>query len=92
MTVFQDVTAADFMLALCAASIAYTAWLLVYRLWLGPLAHFPGSPWPKITFLYEFYYEWIKPGQYYRRIHELHEEYGKDHIVQLCAHQLLTNE
>lgn len=68
-------------LALSAWTILYTAWLVIYRLWFHPIAGFPGSPWARITFWYEFYYEWIKPGQYHRRIREMHEEYGRTIIV-----------
>lgn len=71
-------TISDNLFAVSAwATVAYTVGLVIYRLWLCPVAHFPGSPWCKITFLYEFYWEWIRPGQYYRRIQEMHEKYGE---------------
>jgi len=77
MAFFNDFTTADIMFALGIISIIYIAWLLIYRLWLSPVAFFPGSLWPRITFWYEFYYEWIKPGQYHRKIQEMHAKYGK---------------
>lgn len=77
MTLLIGFTTADLAVALLVSSIAYVAWVVVYRLWFSPVAGFPGSFWPKITFWYEFYYEWIKPGQYHRRIHEMHQQYGK---------------
>ena len=29
-----------------------------------------------MTFWYEFYYEWMKPGKYHERIYEMHKQYG----------------
>ena len=81
MSFLNDLTTADYVLAICVSSFAYTVLLFIYRIWLSPVAHIPGSPWPKITFSYEFYHEWMKPGQYYRKIHEMHEKYGKNHVL-----------
>ena len=77
MTFLNYLTTSNLVLAICGPSFAYVAWLVSYRLWLNPVAGFPGSPWAKLTFWYEFYYEWMKPGQYYRRIHQMHAEYGE---------------
>ncbi|KAL4874994.1 cytochrome P450 [Aspergillus karnatakaensis] len=55
---------------------SYATAILVYRLWLSPLSCFPGSPFAKATFLYEFYYDFIKPGLYYQKIQEMHQRYG----------------
>ena len=65
-------------LAVLVSSVASTVLLIIYRLYLSPVASFPGAFWPKVTFWYEFYYEWIKPGQYHRKIHEMHKRYGWD--------------
>ena len=64
-------------MAVFVFSVASTVWLMIYRLYLSPVAAFPGAFWPKVTFWYEFYYEWIKPGQYHQKIHEMHEKYGR---------------
>lgn len=78
MTVlFEDLTIVDLAWVSGLLSITYTLWLIAYRLWLSPVAHFPGAFWPKLTFLFEFYHEWIKPGKYYQTIHEMHKLYGK---------------
>lgn len=76
MALLIGFTTADLAVALFASSIAYYTWLVVYRLWFSPVAGFPGAFWPKVTFWYEFYWEWIKPGQYHQRIHEMHQQYG----------------
>lgn len=77
MAFFDDIATADLLLALFISNIIYTGWLAMYRLWLSPVAVFPGSVLAKLTFWYEFYYDWIKPGQYYKKIHEMHAKYGK---------------
>ncbi|KAL3447667.1 cytochrome P450 [Aspergillus insuetus] len=64
----------------------YNIALLIYRLWLSPLSRFPGSRLAKATFWYEFYYDWVKPGQYYHRIHEMHKIYGP--IIQITPNEL----
>ncbi|KAE8380237.1 cytochrome P450 [Aspergillus bertholletiae] len=76
MALLKNFTIADWALALGVFTITYTLWLVIYRLWLSPIAGFPGAFWPKVTFWYEFYYEWVQPGQYYRRINDMHKEYG----------------
>lgn len=79
MTLLYDLSTANLALVGCGLSIAYIACLVIYRLWLSPVAGFPGAFWPKVTFLNEFYWEWIKPGQYYQRIHEMHKQFGRAH-------------
>lgn len=54
----------------------YSLALLIYRLWLSPLSRFPGSSLARVTYWYEFYYDWFRPGQYFRRINEMHQRYG----------------
>lgn len=77
MIFINDVSTTVLMLDLCLLSIIYTAWLVAYRLWLSPVSYFPGPLWPKVTFWYEFYHEWIKPGQYHKKIQEMHAKYGE---------------
>jgi hypothetical protein len=59
-----------FLGLLCTVSLAFI------RLWLSPIAAFPGPKLAAVTFWYEFYYDWILTGKYYQRIKELHDEYG----------------
>ncbi|KAL4907083.1 hypothetical protein BDW74DRAFT_176683 [Aspergillus multicolor] len=76
MSFVPDYTTASLAAAVCAAIIVYGLVLAIYRLWLSPVSGFPGAFWAKVTFWYEFYYDWVKPGQYYRRIREMHQQYG----------------
>jgi len=68
-------------LTLSAIAVAVATWLVgsaVYRLYLSPIAKFPGPKLAALTYWYEFYYDVIKDGggKYTRKIEELHEIYG----------------
>ena len=52
-------------------------WLVVYRLYLHPLAKFPGPRFAAATVWYEFYYDGLRRGQYTFEIGRMHEKYGK---------------
>lgn len=60
--------------------VVYVAYLLaraVYRLYLHPLAKFPGPKTAAVTTWYEAYYEIVLRGQYYKQISKLHDQYGR---------------
>jgi hypothetical protein len=59
-----------------AFCIAYCVSLLVYRLYLSPLAKFPGPKLAAATLWYEFYYDVVKRGRYTWKIGEMHKKYG----------------
>ena len=50
--------------------------LAVYRLYLSPLAKFPGRRLAALTLWYEFYYQVIKGGKYIWEVEKMHQEYG----------------
>ncbi|KAI8946629.1 cytochrome P450 [Xylaria longipes] len=54
----------------------YGFMLAIYRLYLSPLASFPGPILAKVTHWYEFYYNVVHTGKYYEKIRELHDKYG----------------
>jgi hypothetical protein len=56
--------------------ITYWVWLAIYRLYLSPLAAFPGPKLAAMTTWYDFYYEVIKDGQFTFHIKDLHKKYG----------------
>jgi hypothetical protein len=65
--------------AIVLAAFSLSLWLLygvVYNLFFSPLAKFPGPKLAAITPWYEFYWDGIKPGQYYFRIEKMHKEFG----------------
>lgn len=58
------------------AVVAYYIILALYRLFLHPLARFPGPRLAAISRWYEGYYDVILGGQYTLKIADLHKEYG----------------
>jgi len=63
-----------------AALLALATWLsveVVYRLYLGPLAVFPGPKLAALTGWYETYFDCWKRGRYWVEIEKMHEQYGR---------------
>jgi hypothetical protein len=56
--------------------LSYLACLAFYRLFLHPLAKFPGPKLAGLTKWYEFYYEVPLKGQFTFHIQDLHKKYG----------------
>ncbi|TVY65505.1 Cytochrome P450 monooxygenase sdnE [Lachnellula suecica] len=69
-----------------AALLIYYLTLLVYRLYLHPLAKFPGSKIAAASLWYEFYYDVILRGQFIWKIQEWHERYGP--IIRINPNEL----
>lgn len=59
------------------ALLLYLVSLAIYRLYLSPIANFPGPKLAALSLWYEFYYDVVRGGQYGRKIAELHEVYGR---------------
>ena len=60
-------------------AVSLALWVLygiIYRLYLHPLARFPGPKLAIVTYWYEFYYDVVKRGRYTWKIKDLHAEYG----------------
>jgi hypothetical protein len=51
--------------------------LVIYRLYLSPIAKFPGPKLAAVTSWYEFYYEVIQKGRMSFHVQDLHKKYGK---------------
>lgn len=56
--------------------IVYYVTTVLYRLFLHPLARFPGPRVAAISRWYEGYYDVVLGGQYTLKIAELHKTYG----------------
>lgn len=61
---------------LSVLTLVYCLGLCIKRLALSPIAHFPGPKLAAVTFWYEFYYDVIQRGQYFRQIEKMHQRYG----------------
>ncbi|KAL4891672.1 FRG1-like family-domain-containing protein [Aspergillus ambiguus] len=70
------VSSVDAMYALVYAGLVFLVTLLVYRWALHPLAHIPGPPLAKVTYLYEWYYDLYLSGQFTFQLKDLHRKYG----------------
>lgn len=58
----------------------YLVGLALYRLYLHPLAKFPGPKLAAVTYLYEGYYDVIRRGKYTFKIKDLHAHYGRSQL------------
>ncbi|CAG8126125.1 unnamed protein product [Penicillium olsonii] len=74
------------ILAVTAATVLYAGWLAISRLWLSPLARFPGPKLAALTMWYEFYFDSLLGGQYTFQIAEMHRQYGP--IVRISPFEL----
>jgi hypothetical protein len=61
------------------ATLSLSVWTIygvIYRLYLSPIAKFPGPKLAALTLWYEFYYNIVLNGQYVFEIKKMHEKYG----------------
>lgn len=65
-----------FLALLLSATFICILALTLSRLYLSPIAKFPGPRLAAFTFWYEFYYDVIRKGQYTWKIQQLHQRYG----------------
>lgn len=56
--------------------VVYIVALVVQRLLLSPIAHFPGPKLAAVTWWYQFYYDVLNRGSYLFKIQQLHSIYG----------------
>lgn len=63
-----------FFFLLLLIYILYTA---VYRLYLSPLAKYPGPKIAGLTSWYEFYHDILRHGKFPWEVQRLHDIYGK---------------
>ncbi|KAL8826802.1 MAG: hypothetical protein Q9191_003573 [Dirinaria sp. TL-2023a] len=64
----------------------YGAGLAFYRLFLSPLAKFPGPKLAALTRKYESYYEAVRNYEYLWKIKKLHQQYGP--IIRINPHEI----
>ncbi|KAI1122102.1 cytochrome P450 [Nemania abortiva] len=64
------------LFAIATLLIVRGVYAAVYRLFLSPLSNIPGPKLAALTHWYEGYYEVWLGGRYFKRIDELHKEYG----------------
>ncbi|KAF2138958.1 uncharacterized protein K452DRAFT_232819 [Aplosporella prunicola CBS 121167] len=73
-----------------AALLLYCLATAAYRLYLSPLARFPGPKLAALTRWYEFYHDGLRGGKYTWRIGEMHKRYGP--IVRISPWELHVSD
>lgn len=71
-----EVTTQQWVLLFLLAVLTWFSAVVTYRLYLGPLAKFPGPRLAALTGWYETYFECYKRGRYWVEIEKMHEKYG----------------
>ncbi|CAG7561048.1 unnamed protein product [Fusarium equiseti] len=86
---FQVNTTTVLTLGVCLITLRFI-WVIIYRLYLSPIAGVPGPKLAALTFFYEFYYDAICRGRFLWKIQELHRQYG--HIVRINPYEVHIND
>lgn len=89
MTILND-TEFSWAVAAGAILLAYTVYGAIYRLYLSPLAKFPGPKLVALTTWPEFYYDVVKQGTYIWEVEKMHQKYGP--IVRVSPDELHCND
>ncbi|KAL2406813.1 Cytochrome P450 monooxygenase sdnE [Exophiala dermatitidis] len=76
----MDMTTTDLLIrlgiAILVILLVHVIWVAIYRLYLSPIAHFPGPNLAALTTGYEFYYNVVQEGRFSFHVRELHRKYG----------------
>lgn len=70
--------------------LLYIPLLAYYRLYLHPIAKFPGPKLAAFTRYYEAYYDVFRGGQYTFKIAEMHRKYGEPWLCHYSETARLT--
>ena len=74
---YRELGVRDVSTGIIAILFIYTGLLVFYRLYLSPIAGFPGPKLAAATEWYEFYHQLVKNGQWGNQVQKLHDKYGK---------------
>lgn len=73
----MDFTYASSSVLISFGVLSYLAICALYRLYLSPLAKFPGPKIAALTGWYERYYDVMLNGEYIFEIERMHQKYGE---------------
>ena len=71
-----QISLAGAIVSLLAAYTFYALLLVIYRLFLSPLASYPGPKLTAATLWYEFYFDVVQRGRFAWEIKRMHDVYG----------------
>ncbi|OJZ88942.1 hypothetical protein ASPFODRAFT_42057 [Aspergillus luchuensis CBS 106.47] len=86
MALFEELSPSSVVTIALTLLLAYLIGCAVYRLYLSPIASFPGPPLAAVTWFYEFYYDAICGGRYIFKVKDMHKRYGP--IVRINPEEL----
>ena len=72
----DDLQWSRIFLFLLISAFLYIIGVVIYRSYLHPLAKIPGPRLAALTFLPEFYYNYLNDGSFLWKIKEWHDRYG----------------
>jgi hypothetical protein len=75
---------------LAAGVLVWLGALAAYRLYLSPLAKFPGPKLAALTGWYETYCDCMKDGSFWIQIEQFHKQYGR-HPISLFQRNLTAS-
>ena len=81
-TLFRFVSSLQSWLFVLCCICVYFITVALYRLYLSPLAKFPGPKLAAVTYGVEFYYDVLRRGQYTFEILKMHEKYGAQECLE----------
>ena len=70
--------------AVIGIGVFYVVSLVIQRLFLSPIAKFPGSKLAAVTGWYELYYDVVHKGKYLFEIEKMHDKYGMYSSFSTC--------
>ena len=73
----DQIVSVDKLTACAGFILLYILGGALYRLYLSPIAGFPGPKLAAITYWYEAYYDIIGKGRYIFEIEKMHRKYGE---------------
>ena len=87
---YRELGSREISAGLVATILIYGVLLVLYRLFLSPIAAFPGPKLAAATEWYEFYFYVIKNGQFGNAVERWHEKYGEDPDVRYAKTRPLS--
>ena len=76
-----QLTSVNLLTAGAGLAVLYLLCGALYRLYLSPIAGFPGPKLAALTYWYEAYYDVVKKGKYVFEIENMHHKYGEPSII-----------